>query len=193
MKNTYFISDQHFGHKNIIKYANRPFTSVDEMDETIIKNWNGMISKTDEVYILGDVSLTSSERTNEILNRLNGRLYLIKGNHEKSVMSSKENRDRFEWIKDYYELKYEYNGKRNMIVMCHYAMRVWNKSHHGAYHLYGHSHDSLEYEQWGKSMDVGIDSAARIFGEYRPFTFDEIDGILSKRIPKEIDHHVAVR
>jgi calcineurin-like phosphoesterase family protein len=193
MKNTYFISDPHFGHKNIIKYANRPFTSVDEMDETIIKNWNGMIGKTDEVYILGDVSLTNSERTNEILNRLNGRLYLIKGNHEKSVMSSKENRDRFEWIKDYYELKYEYNGKRNMIVMCHYAMRVWNKSHHGAYHLYGHSHDSLEYEQWGKSMDVGIDSAARIFGEYRPFTFDEIDGILSKRIPKEIDHHVAVR
>jgi len=193
MKNTYFISDPHFGHKNIIKYANRPFTSVDEMDETIIKNWNGMIGKTDEVYILGDVSLTNSERTKEILNRLNGRLYLIKGNHEKSVMSSKENRDRFEWIKDYYELKYEYNGKRNMIVMCHYAMRVWNKSHHGAYHLYGHSHDSLEYEQWGKSMDVGIDSAARIFGEYRPFTFDEIDGILSKRIPKEIDHHVAVR
>jgi calcineurin-like phosphoesterase family protein len=193
MKNTYFISDPHFGHKNIIKYANRPFTSVDEMDETIIKNWNGMIGKTDEVYILGDVSLTNSERTNEILNRLNGRLYLIKGNHEKSVMSSKENRDRFEWIRDYYELKYEYNGKRNMIVMCHYAMRVWNKSHHGAYHLYGHSHDSLEYEQWGKSMDVGIDSAARIFGEYRPFTFDEIDGILSKRIPKEIDHHVAVR
>jgi len=193
MKNTYFISDPHFGHKNIIKYANRPFTSVDEMDETIIKNWNGMIGKTDEVYILGDVSLTNSERTKEILNRLNGRLYLIKGNHEKSVMSSKENRDRFEWIKDYYELKYEYNGKRNMIVMCHYAMRVWNKSHHGAYHLYGHSHDSLEYEQWGKSMDVGIDSAARIFGEYRPFTFDEIDGILSKRISKEIDHHVAVR
>jgi calcineurin-like phosphoesterase family protein len=193
MKNTYFISDPHFGHKNIIKYANRPFTSVDEMDETIIKNWNGMIGKTDEVYILGDVSLTNSERTNEILNRLNGRLYLIKGNHEKSVMSSKENRDRFEWIRDYYELKYEYNGKRNMIVMCHYAMRVWNKSHHGAYHLYGHSHDSLEYEQWGKSMDVGIDSAARIFGEYRPFTFDEIDGILSKRISKEIDHHVAVR
>jgi calcineurin-like phosphoesterase family protein len=193
MKNTYFISDPHFGHKNIIKYANRPFTSVDEMDETIIKNWNGMIGKTDEVYLLGDVSLTNSERTNEILNELNGRLYLIKGNHEKSVMSSKENRDRFEWIKDYYELKYEYNGKRNMIVMCHYAMRVWNKSHHGSYHLYGHSHDSLEYEQWGKSMDVGIDSAARIFGEYRPFTFDEIDGILSKRVPKEIDHHVAVR
>jgi len=191
MKNTYFISDPHFGHKNIIKYANRPFESVDNMNETIIKNWNNLIKPNDEVYILGDVSLTNQEETNKILNRLNGRLYLIKGNHEKSVMSSKENRDRFEWIKDYYELKYEYNGKRNMIVMCHYAMRVWNKSHHGSYHLYGHSHDSLEYEQWGKSMDVGIDSAARILGEYRPFTFDEIDGILSQRVSKEIDHHVA--
>lgn len=191
MKNTYFISDPHFGHKNIIKYANRPFESVDNMNETIIKNWNNLIKPNDEVYILGDVSLTNQEETNKILNRLNGRLYLIKGNHEKSVMSSKENRDRFEWIKDYYELKYEYNGKRNMIVMCHYAMRVWNKSHHGSYHLYGHSHDSLEYEQWGKSMDVGIDSAARVLGEYRPFTFDEVDGILSQRVSKEIDHHVA--
>lgn len=106
MKKTYFISDPHFGHKNIIKYANRPFESVDNMNETIIKNWNNLIKLNDEVYILGDVSLTNQEETNKILNRLNGRLYLIKGNHEKSVMSSKENRDRFEWIKDYYELKY---------------------------------------------------------------------------------------
>ena len=68
-------------------------------------------------------------------------------------------------------------------------MRVWNKSHHGAYHLYGHSHDSMEDKEWGKSMDVGVDSAFRILGEYRPFSFDEIKGILDKRELYTIDHH----
>ena len=150
------------------------------MNEEMIKNWNALISDNDEVYLLGDVSLTNADKTSDILNRLNGRLYLIKGNHEKSVMSKSYNRDRFEWIKDYYELKIHDEGERAMFVMCHYAFRVWNKSHHGSYHLYGHSHDSLDTHnsEWGKSMDVGVDSAARILGEYRPFRLNEIKNIL---------------
>tara|TARA_R110000868_G_scaffold76573_4_gene220147 strand:- start:4544 stop:5035 length:492 start_codon:yes stop_codon:yes gene_type:complete len=161
------------------------------MNEELIKNWNALIGDDDEVYHLGDVSLTNSSKTEEILYRLNGKIYLINGNHEKSVDKSKRCRDRFEWIKDYYELKIDNNGEKSMMVMCHYAMRVWNKSHHNSIHLYGHSHDSLEYQAWGKSMDVGVDSAARILGEYRPFRFSEIKNILDKREKMVVDHHTG--
>jgi calcineurin-like phosphoesterase family protein len=155
------------------------------MNDMLIKTWNQTVSDDDEVYHLGDVSLTNQDKTMDIINRLNGKIYLIKGNHEKSIMMKSYTRDKFEWIRDLTEV--QVNGQ--LIVLCHYAMRVWNKSHHGTWHLYGHSHDSLEKEVWGRSMDVGVDSANRILGEYRPFSFDEISRILSKREFKGVDHH----
>lgn len=187
----FFTSDTHFGHRNIIKYANRPFEDSGEMDEALIANWNDLIANDDEVYHLGDFSLTDPNRTDKILNRLNGKIYLIKGNHEKSVLKKSFTRDRFEWIKDYYELTINNERMKQMICLSHYAHRVWNKSHHGSFHLYGHSHDSLEYQPWGKSMDVGVDTAARILGEYRPFSFNEIKSILDKREKMVVDHHTG--
>ncbi len=68
-------------------------------------------------------------------------------------------------------------------------MRVWLGSHKGYYHCYGHSHGSLESKPWGKSMDVGIDSAYRLFGEYRPFSLEEVVEILDKRKIEIVDHH----
>jgi calcineurin-like phosphoesterase family protein len=159
------------------------------MNEALILGWNSVVGEEDVVYHLGDVSLTSASKTSEILNRLNGTIHLILGNHEKSVMRKEGNRNRFESIRNGDTIRV--NGVD--IYLHHYACRVWNESHRGAYHLYGHSHDSLEYEQWGKSMDVGVDSAYKILGEYRPFSFDEIHRILSKREVHEVDHHVANR
>ena len=80
--------------------------------------------------------------------------------------------------------------QKQFIVMCHYGMRVWNKSHHGSWMLYGHSHDSMEHETWGRSMDVGVDSAYRILGEYRPFNLREIKNIMEKREHNPVDHHL---
>lgn len=164
------------------------------MTEELVKSWNEVVLEEDEVYHLGDVSLTNADKTHEILQRLNGKIYLIKGNHEKSTLQKQYTRDRFEWIKDYYELKVDNptidGNKHQLIVLCHYGMRVWNKSHHGAIHLYGHSHDSLDKEgAWGKSMDVSVDSAYRILGEYRPFSLREVMNIMNKRDIHEIDHH----
>lgn len=181
-----------------MKYANRKFDSVDEMDEVLIRNWNATVGEEDLIYHLGDVSLTREDKTLSVLSRLNGNKYLILGNHEKSVMKKSYNREMFDTIRDMAELKIddtEVKGGKQSIVLCHYAMRVWNKSHHGAIHLYGHSHDSLDNhgEYWGKSMDVGVDSAYRILGEYRPFSYDEIKDILSKRDVNEVDHHVNNR
>lgn len=78
---------------------------------------------------------------------------------------------------------------KQKIILCHYAMRVWKGSHDGWWHLYGHSHGSLEYEQYGKSMDVGIDTAFSRFGEYRPYSFEEIKEIMDKREIKYVDSH----
>lgn len=179
-----------------MEYANRQFNSVDEMDEELIRAWNDTVGENDVIYHLGDVALTREDKTNSILSRLNGIKHLIIGNHEKSVMKKSYNRDLFESISDKLEIKTpdtDVRGGNQAIVLCHYAMRVWNKSHHGAWQLYGHSHDSLDTHgnYWGKSMDVGVDSAYRILGEYRPFSYDEIKGILSKRDVHEIDHHVS--
>lgn len=186
-KNIWFTSDTHFGHKNIIQFSGRPFKDVDHMNEELIKSWNSVVDEEDDVYHLGDFSLTNATNTQKILDRLNGKIHLIKGNHEKSVLQKSYNKDRFEWIKDYYELKVD----NQMIVLCHYAFRVWNKSHHGAIMLYGHSHDSMEREPWGRSMDVGVDSANRILGEYRPFSFQEIKNMMDKRTDNPVDHHIS--
>jgi calcineurin-like phosphoesterase family protein len=199
-KQIWFTSDSHFSHKNIIRFSNRPFKDENHMNEELIRAWNEVVDEDDDVYHLGDVSLSNDpEVTHKILQRLNGNIHLIKGNHEKSVLSKSYNIDRFVWVKDYYELKIKTNeanltvptkNKEQLIVMCHYGMRVWNKSHHGSYMLYGHSHDSMEKEPWGRSMDVGVDSAYRILGAYRPFSLDEITKIMSTRTHNPIDHHV---
>lgn len=78
----YFISDTHFNHSNIIKYCNRPFKDINEMNDTLISNWNSIIKNDDIVYHLGDFGLLSFEEFKSILNRLNGQIYLLRGNHD---------------------------------------------------------------------------------------------------------------
>lgn len=148
-----------FGHVNIMKYCNRPFQTVEEMNETMINNWNNVIKDKDEVYHLGDFSLVKKENLRKIRIRLRGKVYLIKGNHDKFSKKDYENFENVEKIKEI-----RYNGKK--IVLCHYAMRTWNCSHHGAYHFYGHSHGTLE--PYGRSCDVGVD-----VHNFRPLHIDE--------------------
>ena len=78
----YIISDTHFNHENIIKYCNRPFKDINEMNDTIINNWNMIVKKDDIVYHLGDFFLGSKFDLKNIVDRLNGTIYLIRGNHE---------------------------------------------------------------------------------------------------------------
>jgi calcineurin-like phosphoesterase family protein len=186
-KQIWFTSDTHFGHANIIRFSKRPFKDVEQMDAMLIKNWNSVVGYQDDVYHLGDFSLTSAERSLRILEQLNGNIHLIKGNHEKSVLEKSFTREKFAWIKDYYELKVEdldARGNRQTIVLLHYAMKVWNKSHHGAWHLYGHSHGSLPDDINSLSFDVGVDSH-----DYFPISYEQVKRIMSKKEFKPIDHH----
>lgn len=77
----HFISDTHFSHTNIIKYCNRPFNNIDEMNNVIIENWNKIVKEDDIVYHLGDFAFKTCD-IEKIINSLNGKIYLIKGNHD---------------------------------------------------------------------------------------------------------------
>ena len=161
--NVWFIADTHFCHGNILKHCHRPFGSVQDHDQELIRRWNSLVQPKDEVYHLGDVAFQSNPQflCDKILNKLNGRIFLIKGNHDKNVIRGPA-LERFVWVKDVYSLKIQpsvvhgaYGDQPLEFFLSHYAHRVWNKSHHGVPHLYGHSHGGLPAH--GKSFDVGVD------------------------------------
>ena len=150
MSGIFFTSDHHFGHTNIIESCDRPYKYACEMDEDMIRKWNNVVSPKDKVYYLGDLSFHGREKTDQILRRLKGDIFYIKGNHDKSLNRYEW---RFKWIKDLFDLKVD---NKTSITLCHYAMRSWNKSSHGSYHLYGHSHGNLPGTL--KSFDIGVDN-----------------------------------
>lgn len=150
MENVFFTSDQHFDHGNIIKYCNRPFKTIRDMNEALITNHNAIVKPNDIVYHLGDFAFRNHR---EFLRRLNGNHFLIKGNHE-----GKDWRDAgFGWCKDVYTAKVG----EHFFFLSHYAHRTWNRAHYGVIHLYGHDHGSMP--DYYKSCDVGVDA-----WNYRP-------------------------
>lgn len=155
----FFTSDQHFYHKNILKYQpnDRPFNSVNEMNEAIIEAHNKVVSKNDHVYFLGDFAFTNINNTIKILKRLNGIKYLIYGNHDRK-MKLDDIEPFFEWRKQYFELNMKQFGYKEIapIVLFHYPIDRWNRKSYGSYHLFGHVHSS-EYDD-DLRLNVGIDS-----------------------------------
>jgi calcineurin-like phosphoesterase family protein len=184
----FFTSDPHFGHANIIKYCNRPFASVEEMDRTIIDRWNERVGKDDTLYCLGDWCIWRGSRSlDEIAasyrEQINcGRIVMIWGNHDKKGRKNPNFQKLFDGVYDMLEVEI---GDQ-LIVLCHYAMRVWNKSHHGSFHLYGHSHGSLSDDPNSRSFDCGVDS----FNFY-PISFEEVVEIMARKKWKPVDHHGA--
>lgn len=166
---TFFISDTHFCHANIIKYDKRPFSSVDEMNEVLIRNWNKKVKNEDKVYILGDFSFGKETETLNILNSLNGQKFLIKGNHD-SVVKVDSIKKKFAYIKDYDRINLD--GKD--IILFHYPIDRWDKAHHGSIHLFGHVHSNL-YSNHPmtkpneNSYNVGAD-----VNNFEPCTLEEI-------------------
>jgi calcineurin-like phosphoesterase family protein len=185
MSNIWFISDTHWGHANIIKYSNRPYADVQEMNEALIDNWNALVKPEDTVWHLGDFAFMSITEFKSVLRRLNGKINVVLGNHDKLIT---ENRDELLTqgnivsIQNYAEVQI---GKK-FLVLFHYGQRVWNKSHHNSIHLYGHSHGSLP--PYGRSVDVGVD-CKEITPEYRPINLEEIFKYMEKRSKKQVDHH----
>ncbi len=160
MRKIFITSDLHLGHSNIIKLCNRPFKNVEEMDKTIINNWNKVVGKEDLVYVIGDFCF-KGQNAEYYLNQLNGSIILIKGNHDKYIKHEK-----LLSVKDYHELYFN-NIK---YVMFHYPIISWNGMYRNSVLLYGHVHTS------GKPFEkVNMPNAYNVNCEYWNYTPQPIE------------------
>jgi len=170
----FFTSDTHFFHDNIIKYCNRPFASVEQMNEDLIILWNNVIPEDGIVFHLGDVAMSYKKFSiTPLLERLNGTIHLIIGNHDrKEIRSNKRFKSVSERLEIYVtdpELEY---GMQH-VVMDHYPMIAWPASHKGSWQLFGHVHGGLSNKgvinHKPTQLDVGVDC-----NNYSPFTWQDI-------------------
>ena len=184
----FFTSDTHFNHKNIIIYCNRPFETVEKMNEVLIANWNSKVPSDGIVFHCGDFALGGSEAWHKIMPRLNGKIHLILGNHDlKNFRQGYA--DSFASVQEQLTIDI---GKKKIILthfplLCYHGtwgteMNVWN--------LMGHVH-TLKSNNSGKDFerlqylfptqyDVGVD-----FNNYTPVSFSEVES----RIKYQIEHN----
>lgn len=181
----YFSADLHLNHRNIINYCDRPFSSVQEMNETLLNNINSLIQTNDTFWILGDFAFYKKPKEleyyrNQILCK---NVNLICGSHDPHL-SNKPHPilfELFQEVANLYTLKLQHKGKNKMIILCHYAMRTWNKSHFGSYSLFGHSHGRLPDDISSLSFDCGVDCH-----NFVPLSLDDVINIMSKKKPTHI-------
>lgn len=183
----FFSSDLHVGHNNILKYCKRPFSSIDEMKTEFISRWNSVVTNEDRAYILGDVFVGGKTKDHlDYISQLKAaEIHLVLGNHDEGM--PKVVRDKFASVSYYKEIEVpepenSYNGKQ-LIVLSHYAFRVWNQSHHGSWNLYGHSHGATPGNT--QQLDVGVDC-----WDYTPCSYEQIKERL-KTLEPFFQHNTA--
>ena len=185
----FFTSDTHFGHENILHFCKRPFSSVEEMDQKLIENWNKVVGPNDYIFHLGDFCFKGSQYWDRILDQLNGHKFLILGNHD------------LKNLKDGVMMKFDWVGMQcyitiggRSIYLNHYPFLCYGGTYRGekgvVYNLHGHVHLNLN-DMSGKDIrrlnwcfptqyDVGVDA-----NNYTPISFEEVDN----RIKEQIAHN----
>lgn len=173
----YFTSDTHFCHRNIIRLCNRPFESLEEMHQVLITQWNSKVRPRDEVYILGDFGFRGSgEEMNAVTRELNGRKYLIRGNHDQFLDDATFDQNLFEWVKDYHVLK---NNKRKLILF-HYPIWEWDGYCRDAIHLFGHIHYPEKAHEIEMERSVDDSCCISVCSDVNDFTPLSIAEIFAK-------------
>lgn len=193
----YYIADCHFYHANMNdKMDKRGFATVEDMNDYMIKQWNSKVKKNDEVVILGDLSFGDGRQTNNILRKLNGKKFLIEGNHDHKFLKDKDfDKSLIEWVKPYYEM----NDNGRKVVLSHYPILFYNGQYRKAedgsprtYMLYGHIHitqdnvfmkevlklaKTYKYDSERNGTNVNIPfniiNCFCMFSDYIPLTLDE--------------------
>lgn len=186
----WFTADWHLDHENIIKFCNRPFKNAEEMNNVIINNVNSVVLPNHRLYVLGDIAnKQASGRLAQFRSRINcTSVYAVLGNH-----------DKYEEIRKHFTVlpaQHMYKQDDYRLVLSHYAMRVWHHSHHGAGHLYGHSHGKLSPMvtndgRGAMAFDVGVDC-----WDFKPLSLDQVKEVMKYRSStpmtgknNEIDDH----
>ena len=208
----YYISDLHFYHANMnTQMDQRGFASFEEMNEYMIEQWNKKVRKNDEVVILGDFSIAKGEKTNELLQRLKGRKYLIVGNHDRFLNDKTFDRSLFKWIESYMEL----NDNKRKVILSHYPVFCYNGQYRlndqgepKVYMLYGHVHNTFDEVLVNHFQNVTREQKRLVyraneerpipcnmincfcmFSDYTPLTLDEWIEVDAKR-RKELEHEL---
>ena len=165
----YFIADTHFGHANVIKMCNRPYSDIDTMNVELIAAWNHRVTGNDTVYILGDMFFRCND-PEPILKQLKGKKHLILGNHDGSWMTKGDFSHYFASINNYLEVS---DGTRGM-TLCHYPLLSW-KHAKTTYMIHGHIHANTDMDFWPllKIRDHVLNAGVDVNG-YQPVTFDEL-------------------
>ncbi len=181
----YFTSDIHWGHAGVIKYCDRPFADVNEMNEALIKNWNNSVKPEDTIYVLGDMALCPYKEFEPIAKRLNGTKYLIQGNHDHYSISQYERAG----FKVFLEVKMKIAGQTVRLSHYPYALPWWKRPFaykselrfldrrppkiKGEWLMHGHTH--TKYKIADNRLHVGVDA-----NNFRPVSFKEIESWIGK-------------
>ncbi len=190
----FFTADTHFGHENVIRFCNRPFASVEEMNETIIRNWNERVTDKDTVYILGDMFFHCRiDTVEEILKRLKGQKYLVVGNHDGSWMSKMDYRKYFVNVQPLLEA----NDGQNTFICCHYPMLSWrHQARHNFYMIHGHIHNDTSMDFWPllvareRALNAGVD-----LNGFKPVTLEELienNRVFKDKNTKALDNRLGL-
>lgn len=199
----FFTADTHFNHTNIIYYCDRPYKDASHMNESLIENWNQLVDTESLIFILGDFAYGDKRDWENLLGRLHGRKFLIKGNHDRSncIPSHKF----LEVHEGFAKIYVKDPDSHREIILCHYPMLSWEHSHKGSWQLYGHWHGSKvrkrevgdadaqkEVSEYVKNesiaymntratqYDVGVDN-----NNYYPIGYYDIKAIINKRLNEE--------
>lgn len=181
----WFVSDIHINHKNIIEYSHRPFKDVEEMNETLINNWNNTVPEDGIVFDLGDFAIGGSKVWNDALSRLNGKHYLILGNHD--MKNYRESYSKyFELVTQQMYIQVDDVS----IYLNHFPYLCFGgayREQHNVWQLFGHIHSGPNAKE-GKDLnrlcmlfptqyDVGVDN-----NDYKPVSFWQVKQIIEKQI-----------
>ena len=165
----YFTADTHFDHANIIRFCNRPFATVEEMNEALIANWNRKVHGNDTVYILGDMFFRTTD-PEPILRQLKGKKHLITGNHDSQWMKKVDLERWFVSVQPYLET----SDGQHTLTMCHFPMVSWNHQSR-SYMIHGHIHENTDMDYWPllvareRVLNAGCD-----INNFEPVSFEEL-------------------
>ena len=185
--NIFFTADCHFSHDNIRKHCNRPWSNINDHDQGLIENWNKTVGRKDTTYILGDFAMIKKsndgippmKKYRKIIHALNGKKILIIGNHDSM------NQETYACFTKVYDGIRDMTIDRQKITLCHYPMRSWNCSFHGAWHFFGHVHGRTPEQDGMLSCDVGVDVPE---WNYTPVSWDQLKAKFAIKKTKWLDY-----